>query len=167
MGLIIKDKIQGLMKGYPTVSDKYNVKGGILAGSTNVNFGELVKYTSTTGYYQAITTSVNLTDIAGICLATNVKLNDVFPAASTGPVVKPGEGMNLLLSGYVAVEMDTTAVSHAADIVEGANVYVLLASGKFATENTSSATKLPNYVFTGIKETVGGKLLAEIKVCGC
>ena len=27
--LIIKDKIPQMMKGYPTVSDKYNVAGGI------------------------------------------------------------------------------------------------------------------------------------------
>ena len=30
MGLIIKDKIPMFMRGYPTVSDKYDVAGGVL-----------------------------------------------------------------------------------------------------------------------------------------
>ena len=39
--LIIKDKIDMLMKGYPTVSDKYNVAGGVLTGNAAAQFGEL------------------------------------------------------------------------------------------------------------------------------
>ena len=38
MGLIIKDKIQSLMVGYPTTSDKYDDEGG-LANET-LRFGD-------------------------------------------------------------------------------------------------------------------------------
>ena len=49
MSLIIKDKIKQLMRGYPTVSDKYNVEGGIVEGDTPLAFGDMVAYGSTTG----------------------------------------------------------------------------------------------------------------------
>lgn len=63
MSLIIKDKIKQLMRGYPTVSDKYNVEGGIIEGTNGVNFGDMVVYGSKTGYYkkrQHLRVSTNL-----------------------------------------------------------------------------------------------------------
>ena len=51
MGMIINKQLQQLLKGYPTVSDKYNVSGGILTGSTAVGFGDLVKRSGITGYF--------------------------------------------------------------------------------------------------------------------
>lgn len=161
MGLIINKQIRMLIKGYPTVSDKYNVAGGILAGNTSVKFGELVKYSSTTGYYEAITSAVDLTDIAGIILATNVKLTDTW-AGETEPETKVGEAFNLLLDGYVAVELDSSAVE--ANIAAGKSVAVILDTGKLTTSGAGSATDIPGYVFTGIKEKVGDVYLAEIKV---
>ena len=50
MSLIIKDKIQMLMRGYPTVSDKYDVAGGILEGAEGVKFGDVVQFGATAGY---------------------------------------------------------------------------------------------------------------------
>jgi hypothetical protein len=107
MSLIIKDKIPMFMKGYPTVSDKYNVSGGILTGSTPVKFGELVKHASTAGYFEAITTTVELADIAGFALATNVKLAEEWPARTVQ--INPGEAFNVLINGFIAVELDADA----------------------------------------------------------
>ena len=42
MGLIINNKIQELLKGFPTVSDKYNVLPAVLDGDAPVDFGDVV-----------------------------------------------------------------------------------------------------------------------------
>lgn len=105
--MIIKDKISMLRKGYPTVSDKYNVSGGILqTGSADVPFGELVAYGNQVGYYKAATSIADVAEIAGVVLATNVKLSGVWPDENQSGLVKPAEAFNLMLSGYVAIELD-------------------------------------------------------------
>ena len=48
MGLIINNKIKKFMTGYPTVSDKYNVAGAILSGSSAVKFGDPLMWDSGT-----------------------------------------------------------------------------------------------------------------------
>lgn len=164
MGLIIKDKIRQFIKGYPTMSDKYNVLGGILAGSSAVNFGELVVYSSTSGYFEKpAATGTTAADIAGIVVATNVKLAENWPGTTVQ--VNPGEAFNLLVNGYVAVELDSTAVI--ADVVPGANMYIS-AAGKIVTSTTSSAIKMDRYFFTGLYENIGTalapKYIAEVYV---
>ena len=160
MGLIIKDKLPMLKVGYPTVSDKYNITGGVLAGSTAAKFGDLVKYSSTSGYYEAITGTVALTDIAGFVLATNVKLASTWPDG--GVQVEPGEAFNLVLPGsYLAIELDSAATE--ATIKANAPVYVIAASGK-CTSVVGSNLKLEGVVFTGIYEKHGSKIVAEILV---
>lgn len=163
MSLIIKDKIPMFIKGYPTVSDKYNVSGGILAGSTPVKFGELVKRTDTAGYFEAITSTVNLADIVGFALATNVKLAEDWPATTVQ--VNPGEAFNLLINGFIAVELDADATF--ANVIANSPVYVILANGRLTTEDKASAgnvVQLPGCVFTGLKEIQGTAKLAEIYV---
>lgn len=164
MALIIKDKIQMLKKGYPTVSDKYNVTGGILTGSQKIEFGELVKFSATQpGYYEAITETVTLADLAGFVLATNVKMAE-WPENEVA-YTYPGEAFNLLINGFMAVELDSAAVK--ADIKPNAAVYIILATGKLTTSTNASAgtiVELPNVVFTGTLEEQGSKLLAEILV---
>lgn len=157
MGLIINKSITKLMKGYPTVSDKYNVKGGILEGTENVVFGQLVQFGSATGYYKAIsaTSTVDaVTKIAGFVLATNVKL--VTEYAGTKVETLPGEAFNLLLSGYIAVE-----IASGLTIKEGDKVYATSAG---VITNVSTNNFDLNAKFTGITETVGDKVLAEIRV---
>lgn len=167
MNLIIKDQIPMLRKGYPTVSDKYNVSGGILAGATPVHFGELVKRSSTPGYFEAITSTVTLADICGFVLATNVKLTENWPGTTVQ--VNPGEAFNLMIDGFIAIELAADAV--VTDIAPNAAVYVKLASGALTTATNASAgsvVALPNCVFTGIYENIGTavspKYLAEIFV---
>ena len=167
MGLIIKDKIKMFMVGYPTVSDKYNVAGGILEGTLPAKFGELVKLGSTAGYFKAIDgTTVTLsavTDIGGFALATNVKLNETWPAGTVQ--INPGEAFNLLVDGFIAVELDAEATM--ANVNANAPCYVILATGKITTSDKASAgtvVQLPNCYFTGMKELQGTAKVAEVYV---
>src|SRR5690554_99152 len=121
--MIIKDKISMLRKGYPTVSDKYNVTGGILqSGSADVPFGELVAYGNQVGYYKAATSVEAVGDIAGVVLATNVKLSGVWPDENQAGLVKPAEAFNLMLDGYIAIELDDSVETETADAVAAVGV---------------------------------------------
>ena len=163
MGLIIgKSGIPMFKVGYPTVSDKYNITGGILAGNTAVKFGDLVKFSSTKGYYEAITSTVTLANIAGFVLATNVKLATEWPGTDESVKVLPGEAFNLVLPGsYLAIELDATAVE--ANVKANAQVYAIPATGKCTTVSASNLA-LPGVVFTGMVEKHGETLVAEIYV---
>lgn len=163
MGLIIgKSGIPMFKVGYPTVSDKYNITGGILAGNTAVKFGDLVKFSSTKGYYEAITSTVTLADIAGFVLATNVKLATEWPGTDESVKVLPDEAFNLVLPGsYLAIELDSAAVE--ANVKANAQVYAIPATGKCTTVSASNLA-LPGVVFTGMVEKHGEKLVAEIYV---
>lgn len=163
MGLIIGKKGIPMFKvGYPTVSDKYNITGGTLTGETPVKFGDLVKFSDTKGYYEAITGTVALKDIAGFVLATNVKLALEWPATDSSVKVLPGEAFNLVLPGsYLAIELDSTAVE--ANVKANTQVYAIPATGKCTTVAGSNLA-LPGVVFTGMVEKHGTALIAEIYV---
>ena len=157
MSLIYKNKIPALMVGYPTVSDKYNVSGAVLEGTQSVNNGELVTFGSASGGYKKITALTSAKDIAGIVLATNVKVATTYPANDENIATKPGEGFNLCIWGYIAIDCDVTAVE--ADVKEGATVYVT-AAGKCTT--VKGANFETTWTFTGVKEKHGDTLVAEI-----
>lgn len=158
MGFILKDSVPMMMKGYPTVSDKYDVQGGVLVGTESVEFGQLVKYSGTTGYYEAISATNTVADgeVAGFVVATNVKLATSWPGDDSAVVTKVGEAFNLLLRGNIAVELTSDLT-----IKEAETVYCTSAG---AITNVSTGNiKLPA-TFTGLKETHDGKILAEIRV---
>ena len=161
MAMIIKDKLQMLMKGFPTVSDKYNVLPAVLDGTAPVNFGDVVVYCTTDGYYTKPATITAAAEVAGFVVATNVKVPENYPG--TVVQVNPGEAFNLLHSGYLAIELDSGAVD--ANVAAGKGVAVL-PSGKITTAGVSTAIALTNVTFTGTKETVNGKRYAEIYM-GC
>lgn len=161
MAMIIKDKLQMLMKGFPTVSDKYNVLPAVLDGTAPVNFGDVVVYSTTDGYYTKPAAITAAAQVAGFVVATNVKLPENYPGTTIQ--VNPGEAFNLLHSGYIAIELDTDAVD--ANVAAGKGVAVL-PSGKITTAGVSTAIALTNVTFTGTKETVNGKRYAEIYM-GC
>ena len=161
MAMIIKDKLQMLMKGFPTVSDKYNVLPAVLDGTAPVNFGDVVVYSTTDGYYTKPATITAAAEVAGFVVATNVKVPENYPGTTIQ--VNPGEAFNLLHSGYLAIELDTGAVD--ANVAAGKGVAVL-PSGKITTAGVSTAIALTNVTFTGTKETVNGKRYAEIYM-GC
>lgn len=159
MGLIINDKIQMLMKGFPTVSDKYNVLPAVLDGTAAVGFGDVVVYSATEGYYTKPTAITAATEVAGFVVATNVKVPENYPGTTIQ--VNPGEAFNLLHSGYIAVALDTGAVD--ANIAAGKTVAVL-PTGAITTSGVATAIDLTGVTFTGTKETVDGVKLAEIHV---
>ena len=161
MAMLIKDKLQMLMKGFPTVSDKYNVLPAVLDGTAPVNFGDVVVYSTTDGYYTKPAAITAAAQVAGFVVATNVKLPENYPGTTIQ--VNPGEAFNLLHSGYIAIELDTGAVD--ANVAAGKGVAVL-PSGKITTAGVSTAIALTNVTFTGTKETVNGKRYAEIYM-GC
>jgi hypothetical protein len=159
--LIIKDKFAQLRKGYPTVSDKYNVAGGILdADSSSVAFGDLVQYGTTVGYYTSAAGASSAANIAGIVLATNVKLTGTWPDTTDGSLAHAKEAFNLLLDGHVAVQLDSAATAN--QIAPGKKLAVILATGKLTTFDKVGAgvVEMPGYYFTGIYEDN----LAEIEV---
>lgn len=167
--LIINDKIRELMKGYPTVSDKYNVAGGVLAGANSVQFGGLVKFSNQNGYFEAINATnviASVSEIAGFVLATNVKLATEWPGKTVE--VLPGEAFNLLINGFMAVELGSGAKT--ADIKPNAGVYVTAAGAVTTSTDTGKlgSAAIPNVVFTGVYENIGTaeapKYLAEILV---
>lgn len=153
MGLIIK-KIQMLMKGYPTISDKYDVAPAVLEGSGEVGFGAPVMFGSTTGRYKAFAAATGVGQLAGFVLATNVKAPAVYPATET-PAVKPGEAFNLLVRGGIAVELDA-ALTTVANVKEGAELVIKLADGALGSDATEGvAVVIPGVEFTGIIENKG------------
>ena len=167
MSLIINQSLPMLMKGYPTVSDKYNVSGAVLEGSTAVQFGDLVKLGTTQGYFAAAAGATNVNQIACFVVATNVKLVENFPGTTVQ--VNPGEAFNLLINGFLAIELDSAAT--VAQITPNAQVAVILATGKVTTADKIASTTivaLPNVVFTGVYENHGTssapKYYAEIYV---
>lgn len=153
MGLIIKDKIQSLMVGYPTTSDKYDVEGG-LANET-LRFGDLVVAESV-GVYK----KVDATKVDGIVLATNVKLNTSYPADAEGPVTVKGEAFNVLIKGRVAVALDSDATKEA--VVKGADAKLSTAH-KLSTTGTAIAGNV-SIKFTGFYEMQGTTIVAEVEV---
>lgn len=163
MGLIIKDKIQQLMIGYPTVSDKYDVLPAVLDGSNPVAFGDVVVLSSTAGYVTKPTTITAASQVAGFVVATNVQLANEWPGSTV--TCKPGEALNLLLKGFMAVKLDSSVTI--ADVVPNADVYVT-ATGTITGSSTASAIKLDGVVFTGLYEnhgtTASPEYIAEIYV---
>lgn len=133
--MIIKDKISMLRKGYPTVSDKYDVAGGILkSNSADVEFGDVVAYDSVVGYYKNAAGIAAITEIAGITLATNVKLGGSWPDdGSSATVIKKTEAFNLLMNGFIAIKLD--------DSVETETVSAVAAVGTITTDTDIVAGK--------------------------
>lgn len=160
MGLIIKDKIKMFIKGFPTVSDKYNVSGAMLESTSGeANFGDIVLLGDTNGFFKAVgnTTITNVNQIGGIILGTNVKVANEWPGNTV--TAKPGEGFNLMISGFMAIQVDN--VSELATITANRPVYIT-PQGRF-TSTASGNIALTSIVFTGmVEETPEGNLLAEI-----
>ena len=159
MSLIIGKKINMLKLGYPTVSDKYDVAGATLTGETKVAFGAPVSWDSSTGegaYVKAFTSTDTL---AGFVVATNVKVPTTYPAEDN-PVVLPGESLNLLVKGYVAVKCNASIST--ASIQPFAKLS-LNAAGEVIAYSDSAAKQVNGY-FTGVWEKQGSDIIAEIYV---
>ena len=195
MGLIIKNKIAQLKKGYPTVSDKYNVQGGINEGVA-LHFGDLVTYATagnpatqtgaTTGHYVKMTAVEQ--KLAGIVLATNVKLANKYPGDSNASVeTLKGEAFNLLVRGFIAVKVkaadyktayedyvDDPTEAHktaleaaktavANKFVEGADAVLALDGEEVVFDVAGQGDDaLQGVYFMGVVEFVGDEVIAEL-----
>lgn len=168
MSMILKDKLTLLMKGYPTVSDKYNVRGATLASTSEVgHFGDIVKIKGD-GYFTVASETNTISaasEVAGVLMATNVKLvTDWGAGYSAEAPTKPGEAFNLMLDGYVAlpvkVDSGSTATEVLAAISEGDDAKVT-EDGKVSKEGTIEM----GWKFTGITcVDDAGNALAEVLV---
>ena len=136
--------------GYPTVSDKYNVTGGLLSGSDPVKFGDLVMFDGS-GYFKKVASATAVGDIAGFVLATNVKVAEGF--ATNVVQVNPGEAFNLLVRGFVAVAIEDetfdAAVEAYNEVMEDAEA---TAAEKAEAIETFEAAKKAALALTTIKE---------------
>lgn len=161
MSLIINKSMPMFKQGYPTVSDKYNVAGGILQGDTPVQFGALVKLGDAPGYFQAASGLTAVSQLGGFVVATNVKLAEDWPGKTVQ--VNPGEAFNLLINGFIAVKLATTA--KIATIAPNVAVNFTAAGLATTADDTNKVAAIPNCVFTGLTEKQSdGSYLAEIYV---
>lgn len=160
MGLILNASIKKLMKGYPTVSDKYDVSGGVLGGNEAVEVGSLMALTDADGVFAPVAANTPAAKVAGIALAPNVKLTDTW-SGSKKTLIKPGEAVNLCFNGLFAVEVEAEV---AEAIKPGSPVG--LAEGKLVVfeepeqGQEASSERLEDWFFTGCVEG----LLAEVDI---
>ena len=117
MSLIIKNKIQELMQGYPTISDKYDVAPAVLEGATAVKAGQLVSMGTTAGRYTSLKTGSGITtaalaQIAGFVLATNAKVPNTYPASTVDQTYVAGDAFNLMIRGFIAVPLGAKFVDN-------------------------------------------------------
>lgn len=151
MGLIIKESLKKMMKGYPTISDKYDVEGGVNRGSQKIYFGDLVCFTTDLiagQYIDAAETTATAANIAGICVAENVKLVTEYPGQSKDATIEPGEAVTLMTRGFIAIAYDTAYTTVAVQ----ANVPVYYDTTKHLFTADSSKVPVAGAVFTGAIE---------------
>ena len=153
MGMIIGQKIKKFIVGYPTVSDKYDVAGAVVTGSSAVRFGDPLMWDSGTqnadGYYvKKAASTVTAANFAGFAVATNVKVASGFPGTTVETVA--GEAINLLVKGYIAVDI-TASSSIKSSILPGAKLYITSA-GVLTLTSTSNVDT--GYTLTGAFEIV-------------
>lgn len=159
MSLILGSKIPELMQGYPTISDKYDVVPAVLDNtSAAVKAGTPVILGSTAGRFTAPASGATIDQYAGFVLATNVKVPNTYPAHSVDQTYVAGDAFNLMIRGFIAVPVGSAAT--VASIVNGAPVYVTLATGAIvtATETAEGTVQLPGAYFTGTTTLVSGTL---------
>lgn len=160
MGLIKGSAgIAKLLVGYPTNTDKYDVAPATLGGSAAVYNGDVVMFDTAHSVYKACATISAKGQIAGIVLATNVKVPSTYPAGNANVSTAVGEAFNLLVRGCVAVALDSGATL--ASCTEGATVYITSA-GKLTNVSTSNVAL--DWKFTGVTETQGSAKVAEVRV---
>lgn len=142
-----------LAKGYPVNINDADVKPFTVsanAAETGIEPGSLLVYDGTgvnsvTGT-DALKSATDYKDkVAGIALATNVKLDTVFPQSVTGTNWLRGQAGGRIVRGEVAVKLGGSAPK------AGQPVFYDIANAAFtATEGSNLA--LPNMTFSGITE---------------
>ncbi len=138
-----------LAVGYPVNINDVDVKPAAVAADApeaGIAPGALLILTDTANVVTSVdplTTAENLKNkIAGIAMATNVKLDTVFPQSTEGVNWQRGQALGCAVNGEIAVKLTGAAP------VPGAPVYYNITAGAF-TAAASGNLALPNMVFTG------------------
>lgn len=147
MSMILNDHIKKLMKGYPTVSDKYDVSGGILGGTEAVEVGTVLALTDASGVFVPVAADTPAAKVAGIALSPNVKLTDIW-SGDRRTLVHPGEAVNLCFNGLFAVEV----APEVAAAVKPGDAVGLDAGALVIHEEGGSDELLADWFFTGCVE---------------
>lgn len=136
-----------LAVGYPVNINDVDVKAFTVdstAVETGIEPGSLLIYTDTFGTVKApdpVGTAITAGKVAGIALATNVKLDTVFPMGASVNW-KRGEALGCAVRGEVAVKIASVTIK------PGDAVYYDQANSVF-TNASASNVALPQMRFTG------------------
>lgn len=171
--LIIKTNFGELKEGYATQINTNDVRPFTAKVGADIEFGKVLKTTTVRGVYESVfnagTGDVTVaSQIIGIALGTNVKLETQFPVAGTtsGQVdYKGGDQANNLTKGQVAMAYLGAAPGENVDVriitvsTTAARVGVLTLETAPGADTTIA---LPGWVFTGLNDTA--EVLAEVKL---
>lgn len=161
--LIIKDKYATLKLGYPVYINVDSIRAFTAKVGADITFGSLLVRTTATKVYESVQNKVaavtDANEIVGIAMATNVKLNPVYPGGNATVSTKGGEQGDNAQNGEIAVQFVGAAP------LENAPVYLITAVGTEPTAvkglvtavaaPVSNETKLllPQFRFTGLTDT--------------
>lgn len=152
MLIVGKDGFKKLALGYEVNSNQIKTKAFEAAQSLpegKILPGDLLITTATTQVYTTPSKTGNVSDytgkIAGIALATNVKLDPLFPQSATEPGFEAGQHGASVVQGEIAVKLYGSAPA------ENAQVYYDLANAAFTT-SSSNTLECPGYKFSGRTE---------------
>jgi lipopolysaccharide export system protein LptA len=138
-----------LQLGYEVYSNEVKTKNFAVAANTEIAPGAILIRTAQTQVYTTAKTSDSAESlagkVAGIALATNVKLDPLFPQSTDEVIFKAGDRGACVVRGEVAVKLYGTAPA------EGDKVYYNVAQGAF-TKDAEGNLALPNCQFSGITE---------------
>lgn len=146
-----KDGYKKLQVGYETqVNDTLRRNYAVAKAETDgILAGDLLITTSATQVYARAKAALAGTQkIAGVALATNVKLDPLFPESKDGVKFLPGERGVAVIRGSIAVPFTGTAPT------EGAAVYYDYTARAFTTATNGTGTGTPaNIPFPGARFT--------------
>ena len=162
--LIIQESYAQLKQGYATVINLNTIRPftAKVNSTDEIAFGELLVKTTTNRVYESAANAAAVTDaleIVGVCEATNVKVNQVYPGQTTPITVKGGQQGNNMEVGEIAVPFVGSAP------VENSKVYMItvvgdqpaIQKGRVSTAAASVGTEtkleLPQFRFTGLSES--------------
>lgn len=165
MGLIYKDRVPELIKGYPTRINTDDIYEGRLSSDSSEGvFGDIVLFADK-GFYKvanATDTITSASQIAGVIRATNVKLDTTYGGGIASEVkIEKGGAFNRLVKGFIALEVKSD--TDLSTLVNGALVG-LTSDGKVEL-STAEGAVATEWRFTGVTSTdESGRLLAEVEV---
>ena len=151
MSLIIgTEGFKKLLRGYEININDIRTKTFTVAAGSKVEAGDILVYTDKTQVYKTIATTESAASyankVAGIALATNVKLDRYFPQSANDKIeFEAGEHGANLTHGEVAVTLHGEAPS------EGDAVYYNIAQKAF-TKVAEGNLACTRFQFAGITE---------------